>query len=84
MSIAHVISSIATQKKHETQKNFRHKEIMISTTFFVSRFFRTRYENKVISCYNTKKKFIITHKNESRIILMFIEYNEKFIFKLIL
>ena len=56
MSIAHVIHSIVTKKKH--QKNFRHVEIMIFTTFFVNRFFRTRYKKKVNSRYNTKKKLL--------------------------
>jgi hypothetical protein len=65
MSIAHVIYSIVTQKKHLTQKNFRHIEIMIFTTFFVNRFFRTRYEKKGNSRYNSQKKFIITHKKIS-------------------
>ena len=51
-------------------KNFRHIEITIFTTFFVNRFFRTRYEKKENSRYNTQK-------NKSRIIEMFIEYNEK-------
>jgi len=59
MSIAHVIHSIVTQKKHENQKNFRHIDIMIFTTFFVNRFFRIRYKKKVNSRYNTQKKFII-------------------------
>ena len=62
MSIAHVISSIVTQKKTENQKNFRHIEIMIFTTFFVNRFFRTRYEKKSIHVITYKKKFIITQK----------------------
>jgi len=30
--------------------------------FFVNRFFRTRYEKKGNSRYNTQKKFIITNK----------------------
>jgi len=70
MSEAHVFSSSVTQKKIVTQKTFRHIEIMIFTTFFVNRFFRTRYEKKVNSRYNTQK-------NESRIIKMFIKYSEK-------
>ena len=44
------------------KKKFRHIEIMIFTTFFVNRFFRTRYEKKGNSRYNTQKKFIITNK----------------------
>jgi len=68
MSIAHVIHSIVTQKDMKIKKMFRHIEIMIFTTFFVNRFFRTRYEKKVNSRYNTQK-------NESRIIEMFIESN---------
>jgi hypothetical protein len=42
MSIAHIIFSIVTQKK-----NVKIKKIMVFTTFFVNRFFRTRYEKKV-------------------------------------
>ncbi len=63
MSIAHVIYSIVKQKKYENQKNmkikknFRHIEIMILTTFFVDRFFCTRYEKNVNSRYNTQKIF---------------------------
>jgi len=48
MSIADVFSRIVTQK-NENKKNFRHIEITIFTTFFVNRFFRTRYEKKVNS-----------------------------------
>jgi hypothetical protein len=55
MSIAHVIYSIVTQKKHENQKKFSHIDIIIFTTFFVYRFFRTRYEKK-------KSIQAITHK----------------------
>ena len=62
MSITHVIYSIVTQKKHDNQKNFHHIDIMIFTTFFVNWFFRTRYEKKDNSRYNTQTKFIITHK----------------------
>jgi len=58
MSIAHVISSFVTQKKLKIKKTFRHIEIMIFTTFFVNRFFRTLYEKKVNLRYNTQKKFI--------------------------
>jgi len=54
-SIAHIISSIVTQKKTENQKNFPHIEIIIFTTFFVNRFFRTRYEKK-------RSIHAITHK----------------------
>jgi len=46
MSIAHVFSIIVTQKKMKIKKKFRHVEIIIFTTFFVNRFFRTRYEKK--------------------------------------
>jgi hypothetical protein len=62
MSIAHFIHSIVTQKKHENQKNFRHVEIMIFTTFFVNRFFHTHYKKKVNSRYNTQKIIIIKHE----------------------
>ena len=55
MSIAHVIYSIVTQKNMKIKKTFRHIEIKIFTTFFVNRFFRTRYEKKVNSRYNTQK-----------------------------
>jgi len=44
------------------KKAFRHIEIMIFTTFFVNRFFRTRYEKKANSRYNTQKKFITKHE----------------------
>ena len=54
-SIAHIISSIVTQKKTENQKNFPHIEIIIFTTFFVNRFFRTRYEKKSIHAITHKK-----------------------------
>ena len=70
MSEAHVFSSSVTQKKIKIRKTFRHIEIMIFTTFFVNRFFRTRYEKKVNSRYNTQK-------NKSRIIEMFIESNKE-------
>jgi hypothetical protein len=40
------------------KKTFRHIEIMIFTTFFVNRFFHTRYEKKFISRYNTKKNLL--------------------------
>ena len=43
------------KKKHENLKNFRHIEIIIFTYFFVNRFFRTRYEKKENSRYNTQK-----------------------------
>jgi len=46
------------KKKHGNQKNFRHIEIMIFTTFFVNQFFRTRYEKKVNSRFNTQKKLL--------------------------
>ncbi len=46
MSIAYVIYSIVTQKNMEIKKTFRHIEIMIFTTLFVDRFFRTHYEKK--------------------------------------
>jgi hypothetical protein len=36
---------------------------MIFTTFFVNRFFRTRYEKKVISRYNTQKKLESNYLN---------------------
>ena len=53
MSIAHVFSIIVPQKK--IKKTFRHIEIMIFTTFFVNRFFRTRYEKKSIHAITHKK-----------------------------
>ena len=56
MSIAHVFSSIVTQT---IKKTFRHTEIIIFTTFFVNRFFRTRYEKKVNSRYNTQKNLLL-------------------------
>jgi len=52
------------------KKMLRHIEIMIFTTFFVNRFFRTRYEKKVNPRYNTQK-------NKSQIIEMFIESNKE-------
>ena len=55
MSIAHVFTSIVTKKKIKIKKTFRHIEIIIFTTFFVNRFFRTRYEKKVNSRYNAQK-----------------------------
>jgi len=59
------------------KKTFRHIEIMTFTTFFVNRFFHTRYEKKVNSRYNThKKNYYNTQQNKSRIIEMLIEYNE--------
>ncbi len=48
------------KKKHGNQKNFRHIEIMIFTTFFVNQFFRTRYFAQIDN-YTTHayiKKFI--------------------------
>jgi hypothetical protein len=54
MSIAHVFSSIVKQKKMKIKKTFRHIEIMFFTTFFAKLFFRTRYEKKVNSRYNTQ------------------------------
>ena len=56
---------------------FHHIEIMISTTFFVNRFFRTRCEKKVNSRYNTKKNYYKTQKNYNWIIEMFIESNKE-------
>ena len=44
MSIAHVIYSIVTQKKHETQKNIPPHRNHDFDYFFVNRLFRTRYE----------------------------------------
>ena len=58
MSITHVIYSIVTQKKHGNQKNFHHIEIMIFTTFFVNRFFRTRYEKKTIHAITHKQNLL--------------------------
>ena len=58
MSIADVFYSIITQKENENQKNFRHMEIMIFTTFFVNRFFRTRYEKKSIHAITHTKNLL--------------------------
>jgi len=55
MSIARVFYSIVTEKKMKIKRTFRHVEIIIFTTFFVNWFFRTRYEKKVNSPYNTQK-----------------------------
>jgi hypothetical protein len=78
MSIAYVIYSIVTQKNMEIKKTFRHIEIMIFTTLFVNRFFRTHYEKKVKSGYNTQKKINFnTQKNWSQIIEMFIKSNKE-------
>ncbi len=58
------------------KKTFRHIEIMTFTTFFVNRFFHTRYEKKVNSRYNThKKNYYNTQQNKSRIIEMLIASN---------
>ena len=62
MSITHVFSRNVTYKKHKKRKCFRHIEIMIFTTIFLNCVFNTRNEKKVISRYNTHKKFIMTHK----------------------
>jgi len=48
----------SSHKKNENQKTFRHIEIMILNTFFVNRFFRTRYEKKVNSRYNAQKNLL--------------------------
>ena len=80
MSIAHVFSSIVTQK-NENQKNvLPHRNHDFYYFFCKSVLSHTK---KVNSHYNTQKKFIITQKNYSRIIEIFIEYNEKYVFKLI-
>jgi len=56
LCLSHMLYKASSHKKHENQKNFRHIEIMIFTTFFVNRFFRTRLlKKKVISRYNTPK-----------------------------
>jgi len=46
------------------KKTLRHIGIIIFTTFFLNRFFRTRYEKKVNLRYNTQKKiYYDTQKN---------------------
>jgi hypothetical protein len=57
MFIAHVIYSNVTQKNMEIKKTFRHIEIMIFTTVFVNRFFRTRSDKKksIHAITHTKK-----------------------------
>ena len=50
-----MLSIASSQKKHENQKNFRHIEKNDFHKFFVNQFFRTCYEKKVNSHYNTQK-----------------------------
>jgi len=45
------------------KKTFRHIEIIIFTTFFLNRFFRTRYEKKLIYAITHKKIYYDTQKN---------------------
>jgi len=61
------ISSMCVEPIQDVLKTYTH-------TFFVNRFFRTRYKKKINSRYNAQKKFIITHKKISRIIEMIIAF----------
>jgi len=46
------------KKKIKIKKTFRHMEIMVFTSFFLNRFFRTRYEKKPIHADLRAKKSI--------------------------
>ncbi len=70
LCLSHMFFLASSHKKNENQKNFRHIEIMIFTNFFVNSSFAHVMIKKVNSRYNMQN-------NQSRIIEMFKEYNEK-------
>ena len=75
LCLSHMFSRNVTYKKHEKRKMFPPHGIHDIHYYFSKLVVQhSKWKKKVISRYNTHKKFIMTHKNWNRIIEMFIEY----------